>query len=361
MEKKILVAYASVSGSTGEVAAAIGEVLEQKPHVTVDVCHVRDAVDVDQYSALVLGSSIRAGRWLPEAFTFLENHDEAMQRVPVAYFTTCLTMVSDTQDSRQTVVAYMEPVRLAAPHINPVGLGLFAGALDPARAPIMPSVHTAQGDYRNWEAIRAWAEEIRPALLSELASSESLALSEAVLCYTDMSGLDLSSADLVRADLREANLSEADMHEADLSGARLTKSDLRKVKLHRASLNWAEMHAADLRQADLSEANLIGAHLDRADLGGADLSYATLNGANLSHADLNHANLTHADLNWADLRGADLSHANLSYANLGWANLSSANLNNANLTRAKYNDQTQWPPDFSAEEHGGIIVRTEPH
>lgn len=361
MEKRILVTYASVSGSTGEVAEAVGKVIEQDPRAAVDVCHLRDVVDLEKYDALVLGSSIRAGRWLPEAVTFLETHQAQIQHIPVAYFTTCLTMVSDTQDSRQTVLAYMEPVRQAAPHIEPVGLGLFAGALDPTRQPIMPSGHTVQGDYRNWEAIRAWAAEIRPRLLAEVAPTGPLSLSEAILCYTDMSGLDLSRADLVRADLREANLSEADLQEADLSGARLTKSDLRKGKLHQASLNWAEMHAADLREADLSQANLIGAHLDRADLGRANLSYATLNGANLSYANLNHADLSYVDLNWADLRSADLSSANLSHANLGWANLSQANLDQVNLNQAKYNDQTQWPPDFSPEAHGGIVVRTEPH
>ncbi|MCB9104098.1 MAG: pentapeptide repeat-containing protein [Anaerolineales bacterium] len=361
MEKRILVAYASVSGSTGEVAEAVGEVIDQDPDVNVDVCHVRDVVDIEQYGALVLGSSIRAGRWLPEAFNFLKTHQAELQHIPVAYFTTCLTMVSDTQDSRQTVLDYMEPVQKAAPQIKPVGLGLFAGALDPTRQPIMPSGHTVQGDYRNWDAIRAWAAEIRPRLLVEVTPAEPLSLSEAVLCYTDMSGLDLSNADLVQADLREANLSEADLHEADLSGARLTKTDIRKGKLHQASLSWAEMHAADLREADLSQANLIGASLDRADLGRANLSYTTLNGANLSYADLNHADLSYADLNWADLRGADLSYANLSRANLGWANLSNANLDQVNLNQASYNDQTQWPPDFSPEAHGGVIIRVEPH
>lgn len=361
MDKRILVAFASVSGSTGEVAEAVAKVIEQDPTVTVDVCHVRDVFNIEQYSALVLGSSIRAGRWLPEAFTFLETHQAQIQHMPVAYFTTCLTMVSDSQDSRQTVLAYMEPVRQAAPDLNPVGLGLFAGALDPTRQPIMPSGHTVQGDYRNWEAIRAWAAEIRPRLLAEITPAEPLSLSEAVLCYTDMSGLDLSNADLVHADLREANLSEADLQEADLSGARLIKSDLRKGKLHQASLSWAEMHGADLREADLSQANLIGAYLDRADLGSANLSYTTLNGANLSYADLNHANLSYADLNWADLRGADLSYADLSHANLGWANLSNAKLDQVNLDQASYNDQTQWPPDFSPEAHGGIVIRVESH
>lgn len=373
MQKKILVAYASVSGSTGEVAAAIGAVIEQEPGITAHVSPVRAIADVSLYSAVIVGSSIRAGRWLPEAFTFLKDHEPYLRQVPVAFFTTCLTMVDDTEDSRRTVLNYMEPVRQMVPEITPVGLGLFAGALDPSRLPIMPSTHAAQGDYRNWDAIRAWAKAIRPSIIQGEAPAssgtsdtfgaalEEGALREAVLCYTDMSGADLGQADLFRADLRESNLSGATLHEADLSEATLTKSDLRNIDLQQASLTWAELQSADMRGADLSGANLIGAHLDQADLSGANLTQATLNGANLSRATLNRATLSYADLNWADLRGANLAQADLSYANLGWANLRDADLTGVNLNQARYNNHTQWPSTFSPEAHGGILVRAEPH
>jgi menaquinone-dependent protoporphyrinogen oxidase len=240
MTKKILVAYASVSGSTREVAQAIAEVLAGDG-VSVEVQPVNTIMSVADYGAIVLGSSIRVGKWLPEAIDFLEDYQESMAHIPVAYFTTCLTMVNDTKDNRRTVLAYMEPVRHQSPEIEPVGLGLFAGSLDPQRQLFM-QVEGPQGDYRDWEAIRAWAAEIRPKLLADYVEpGEPPVLRGAVLSYTDMSGLDLREADLQAADLHQADLQEAD--------------------LHQASLNWADMNWADMAQANLDKANLIGANL----------------------------------------------------------------------------------------------------
>lgn len=339
MDSRILIAYASISGSTGEVAEAIADVIREE-NAAVQVSHVRDVDDVQGFSAVVLGSSIRAGRWLPEAVRFLEDHQTVMSQVPVAYFTTCLAMVNDTEESRKIVLAYMESVLGTAPEITPIGLGLFAGSLDPDRQLFM-QVTGPQGDYRDWEAIKAWAQEIRPALLSGRASKPAVTLV----------GTDLAGADLSQSDLRGVNLRHAD----------LVKTDLSEANLHNANLNWAEMNWANMSGTNLVKANLIGADLHQASLDNANLNHATLNGANLSDADLSGADLRYADLNWADLRRANLHNANLSYANLGWANFSNANLEGANLNNARYNSYTEWPQGFSAQASGGILVGGELH
>jgi|GEM_PF-139903 len=362
MSKKILIAYASVSGSTGEIAQAIGEVISDEPDITVQVSPVGDIVDVADYSAVVIGSSIRVGKWLPEAVGFLQTHQDALSQVPVAYFTTCLTMVDDTAENRRTVLAYMEPVLQSAPQIKPVALGLFAGSLDPARQMFMQAKAAPQGDYRDWAAIRSWAAEIRPALLAgEAKLNEPVVLRGAILSYTDMSSTDLREADLREANLHGAALRETDLREANLHEANLRKADLHQADLHGASLNWADMDWANMSGANLAKANLIGADLKRANLNGANLSEAILNGANLSEAKLSEANLSYTDLNWADLRGADLSQADLSNASLTWANLDGAILRGANLNNTLYNSQTQWPDDFSAGAHGAILVGGELH
>lgn len=330
MKKRILVAYASVSGSTGDVAEAIGKVIEQHG-VTVDVAPVKDVFSVQGYNGVVVGSSIRAGRWLPEAVRFLREHQENLPVVPVAYFTTCLTMVNDTPDNRQIVRSYLEPILQTIPEIEPVGLGLFAGSLDPHRQLIMQSQSPVHGDYRNWEAIRQWAEEVTPGLLSGEVFEEPIILRETIISY-----IEAARADKAIVDLHEANL-----HHADLSQLDLLRSDLRK---------------ANLMESNLRGVNLIGADLYRADLRWANLHQATLNGANLANANLSGADLRLADLNWADLSGADLSRANLKGAKLGWTNLSEADLSQVHLQEARFNSQTQWPPGFSPTALGAILV-----
>ena len=98
-------------------------------------------------------------------------------------------MVNDTEESRATVLDYMQPVLNMTPDITPIGLGLFTGSLDPDRRTIMAG--GPQGDYRDWEVIRAWGQEIRAILLAD-NGIEQLALAETVLSYTDMSYTDLS-------------------------------------------------------------------------------------------------------------------------------------------------------------------------
>jgi len=166
VEDRVLIAYASKCGSTGEVAEAIGQVLCANGTAT-DVRLVKNVADLSPYRAVVLGSAIRMGRWLPEAVKFAETHRDALGRVPVAYFTVCATLREDTEENRRTVAAYMDPLRKI---VQPVGEGMFAGKMDYSKLSflnrmIIKVVGVPEGDYRDWDAIRAWATGLPPAML----------------------------------------------------------------------------------------------------------------------------------------------------------------------------------------------------
>lgn len=66
MNKCILVNYATRAGSTAEIAAAIAETLSARGYA-VDVKLVKEKPVLDGYIAVVPGSAIRMGNWLPEA------------------------------------------------------------------------------------------------------------------------------------------------------------------------------------------------------------------------------------------------------------------------------------------------------
>lgn len=352
----ILVAYATGTGSTGEVAEAIAGVLRDE-QVRVAVLRVQDVPGVSDYSAVVLGSSIRGGRWLPEAIDFLEKFAGVLTTRPVAYFTTCLTMVEDTPENRRIVREYLDPVLALAPKIEPVGLGLFAGSLNPAMKAIVPG-GGPYGDFRNWELIREWAGQIKPHLLAPLLpSGRKMILSGHVLSFTDLSGLDLHGAVMQDTELHAARLRQTRLQGADLRSADLTGADLHEAELVEAGLGWADLSHADLSEANLRRANLIGCILRGANLTGADLSDALLNGADLVAVNLAGANLARADLNWAVLREADLRGANLNHASLGWVDFTQSNVEAAILTEARYNGYTKWPPGFSPEAAGCVLVR----
>ncbi len=170
MSDKILVTYASKAGSTGGVAEAIGQMLAAGG-APVDVRLMKDVKDLTAYRAVVAGSAIRMGKWLPEAVQFVQTHQAALAQKPFAAFLVCFTLAHPTAEARQEVTAYLDPVRAL---VKPVSEGLFAGMVDFGKLPLIPeglimrailaSSKQQPGDYRDWDAIRTWATALTPAL-----------------------------------------------------------------------------------------------------------------------------------------------------------------------------------------------------
>ncbi len=170
MGDKVLIAYASKCGSTGEVAEAIGKVLCQAG-ASVDVKRVQDVKDMRPYRAVVLGTALRMEKPLSEAVNFAKKHRTALATLPVACFCVGMTMNEDTPENREKAKQYMSS--LTREIKAPVGLGLFGGKLDYGTlSPILrwmfsqdKSGEMAEGDWRNWDAIRTWAGELAPLLI----------------------------------------------------------------------------------------------------------------------------------------------------------------------------------------------------
>ncbi len=172
MSKKILVAYASKAGSTAGVAGAIGKTLAEGG-LEVDVLPMKEVKDLVPYRAVVVGSAIRGGKWLPEAVQFVQANRPALAQMPFAAFLVCITLAMPAADKyRAGVAEWLQPVRLL---VKPVSEGLFAGALDLSKLPLSlnglgmrASVAAGifpQGDHRDWQAVRRWAEGTLPLLL----------------------------------------------------------------------------------------------------------------------------------------------------------------------------------------------------
>ncbi|MCB0202691.1 MAG: flavodoxin, partial [Anaerolineae bacterium] len=85
MSEKILVTYASRTGTTAGVAEAVGNTLDSSG-LPVDVLPVSAVQDVTPYRAVVAGSAIQGKQWLPEAMQFVQTHQAALRRKPFAAF-----------------------------------------------------------------------------------------------------------------------------------------------------------------------------------------------------------------------------------------------------------------------------------
>jgi menaquinone-dependent protoporphyrinogen oxidase len=172
MNKKILVTYASRTGSTAQIAKAIYKTLTQNGE-NAELLPMQDIKDLSPYRAVILGSPIRKSQWLPEAMQFLQIHKAELVRKRVATFTVCITMAMSNDERYQDAVRkWIAPVRA---QVHPVSEGLFAGRLDFKKLPwtvdtLLFRVTVAlgilpKGDHRDWNAVHTWAESLRPLLL----------------------------------------------------------------------------------------------------------------------------------------------------------------------------------------------------
>jgi len=172
MKDKILVTYASRTGSTAGVAEAIGRTLAEDG-TPVDVLPMQAVTDLASYRAVVAGSAIQGKQWLPEAIQFLQAHRSELAHKPCATFLVCMTLAMPKGETYRSFVAeFMAPVRGL---VRPVSEGLFAGALDTRKIPSWRDRLTfrlsvlfgawSEGDHRDWNAIQAWARSLRPRLL----------------------------------------------------------------------------------------------------------------------------------------------------------------------------------------------------
>lgn len=171
--KKILVTYATRGGSTFEVAVCVAEVL-RAAGASVDVTYVTAVHEVQGYDAVVVGSAIRMGRWLPEAVAFVQTQRESFSHIPIAYFLVSGLLRNDTPETRRTVRAFLNPVRKM---IEPTSIGLFAGKIDYSRMDgsdrsIAEGVSSSEGDWRNWEAIRGWAQGLQSIFFRDSSDEE---------------------------------------------------------------------------------------------------------------------------------------------------------------------------------------------
>lgn len=195
----ILVAYTTHSGSTEEVAKAVGEELS-KGGLMVQVQRLEEVTSVGSYDAVIVGAPMIIG-WHRAARKFLRRHREALSRVPVAYFFMAMSLTETGETAVDTVPIlvdpylpqppgcsgrlsrreryatagnYLRPVLKAAPRVKPVSAAFFRGNLDLMRLKLLPRlfvmlvIQATLGDLRNWPFIRDWATNVSTELLKSV-------------------------------------------------------------------------------------------------------------------------------------------------------------------------------------------------
>ena len=155
----LLIAYASKHGSTQGIAERIAEKLRQlgKKAETRSVDTVEDP---ESYEALVIGSAIYYGSWLKEATEWVHRNQAVLAQHPVWLFSVgpLGTEVHDAEQQPKEMTEFQQAIR-------PREQRIFFGALDHshlsfAERVMVKAVRAPEGDFRDWQAIDAWAASI---------------------------------------------------------------------------------------------------------------------------------------------------------------------------------------------------------
>ena len=160
----VLVTAASKHGATMEIAEHLARALEQSAAgmrcgLVATSIPVERGPDPAQYDAVVLGSAVYVGRWLEPARHYAAEHAAALRARPVWLLSSGpigeppfpADEPHDAESLRSLVGARAHrvfPGRLDK-HLLGIGERAMVTAM---RAPV--------GDFRDWGALGAWAEEI---------------------------------------------------------------------------------------------------------------------------------------------------------------------------------------------------------
>jgi len=163
----VLVAYATVYGSTGEVAKAIAEALCEGG-TTADARPARDVRSLTGCTAVVLGGPLYYFRWHRDANRFLARHRAALEALPVAIF--ALGPFNDVPEEFDGARDQLDKALAKQSWLSPVSVRVFGGRFDPALLRFPHKVPGLQkmpaNDIRDWDAIRAWGAELAESLRS---------------------------------------------------------------------------------------------------------------------------------------------------------------------------------------------------
>ena len=169
---RILVVHASRYGSTQGIAERIAETLRQRGVETI-VKTVQDADDPAGYDGVVIGSAVYYFHWMKKDSAFLRQHRDVLAEKPVWLFSSGPLGTKTVDDQGRDVLVVTVPKEIAEfeEAIHPRGHRVFFGALTPKKLGFfhrlmfnLPANRDRKlfpdGDFRDWNAIDAWAVRI---------------------------------------------------------------------------------------------------------------------------------------------------------------------------------------------------------
>lgn len=155
---KLLVTVASRHGSTAEIGKVVAEEL-RNAGLQVEEVAPEEVYSLDGYDGVVIGSAVYLTRWMDTARDFLRTYNSELRRLPLWAFSVGMSGVAhgNVQDHSR-----VGPVLLT---VDPRDHVTFPGRIDPAQLNLRERTvarlgGAVEGDYRDMDKVRSWAQGI---------------------------------------------------------------------------------------------------------------------------------------------------------------------------------------------------------
>lgn len=189
---RALIVYATRHGATQGIAERIGDVLRSRS-IDAVVTSANHEPDPTAYDAVVVGSGVYMGSWLKDGVDYLERHTTALGGRPTWLFSSGPIPGSSKEQPAEEdrYGGALGPadgpgsggrkrIEALADLIGVRDHKVFNGAFDPNDPPkavserlarMLPAVKKIlpEGDFREWDVIEAWAEEVADEIAEEVA------------------------------------------------------------------------------------------------------------------------------------------------------------------------------------------------
>jgi menaquinone-dependent protoporphyrinogen oxidase len=169
---RVLIVYSSRNGQTGKIARCIAASLREQGHLpqVADAAYLPKTLDLREFAAVMVGSPVIGGGYRRPVVRFVRNHRAELARMPSAFFSVGLAVLSRTSDGRAQTMRLVEKL-LTRTGWRPEQVELIAGALPytrygPLTRWIMRKIVSRAGgdtdvtrdfEYTDWSAVDRFA------------------------------------------------------------------------------------------------------------------------------------------------------------------------------------------------------------
>ncbi|WP_433221557.1 flavodoxin domain-containing protein [Dactylosporangium sp. CS-047395] len=155
---RVLVTAASKHGSTADIADVIGKVLQHTGQ-DVTILPIGDVTTVEEYDAVILGSAVYLGHWLPPAVAFAARHGDALTR-RVVYLFSSGPMGEPAIPAEDPVDVQVQVTQTGAREHQVFTGRLTRSSPTLGERAMVAALRAPYDDFRDLVAVRQWAQHV---------------------------------------------------------------------------------------------------------------------------------------------------------------------------------------------------------